>query len=220
MSDEMVDSEAEAPEKDSAASPTEGEEVTENTDESVASKETPTGEQKRLADTEAAIKERQREFHELSQKLAELKGQVSEMTRQNQPVVKDTLDDEGLAAKLRDDPSAVIAIIKERERAQLAQVAGVLEARDRYWQEQIEKSNPEVIAMREKIAELKKDPDLQGFTDQQLAIMARKSEPRAKYRGAPGGARAEQTREADLTQTDLYKKIYAENELLNPKKKA
>ena len=82
------------------------------------------------------------------------------------------------------------------------------------------KSNPEVIAMREKIAELKKDPDLQGFTDQQLAIMARKSEPRAKYRGAPGGARAEQSREVDLTQTPLWKAIYSENELLNPKKKA
>jgi hypothetical protein len=210
MSYDSADSSVDAPEKDSATDPADGVEVTEGTQDGETSKETPSPQEKRLADTEEALKERQREFHEMSQKLAELKGQMSAMSQQQQPPVKDPLDDEALAASLRDDPSKVLSIIKQREAAQMSQVAAVLEARDRFWQNELQKVSPEVVAMRDKIAEFRKDPDLKDFSDQQLATIARKqAAPRVQYRGAPGeGQRTAQSKQADITETALWKQIY------------
>lgn len=217
MSNEMADSDVVAPETDSDAFPAEVNDGDENAADKEASQDTPSIQEKRLADTEKALQERQREFHEMSQKLAELKGQMSVMSQQNQPVAKDILDDEAIAAKLRDDPSAVLGIMKQKLAEQQSQFAGVLEARDRFYQEQISKSDPNVVLMRDKIAEMRKDPDMQAFSDQQLAILAKKS-AKPGYRGAPGGQRQAQTnRSDDITESDLFKKIYPEWE--PPKKK-
>ena len=217
MSDEEVDSSNEAPEKDSALDPTTVVEDNESASDE-ASQDTPSIQEKRLADTEKALQERQREFHEISRQLAEVKGQMSVYTQQNQPVVKDVLDEDGIAAKLRDDPSAVLGILKQKLAEQQGQFASVLEARDRYYNDLIAKSDPNVVAMREKIAELKKDPDYGTFTDQQLAVIAQKSTPRKQYRGAPGGSRSGQVeKEADITESTLWKQIYPDYEA--PKKK-
>jgi len=217
MRDENDDSEVEAPEKDSATSPSDEVEVVEDTQEEEASKDTPSIQEKRLAGTEKALQERQREFHEVSRQLAEVKGQMSVLTQQNQPVVKDVLDDESIAAKLRDDPSAILGLMKQKLAEQQSQFASVLEARDRFYQEQIGKSNPEVIAFKDKIAEFRKDPDLQGFSDQQLVIMAKKSAPRQSYRGAPGGQRTVQNKSDDVTKSDLWSKLYPDLDM-KPKK--
>lgn len=226
MSDEeVVDSDVGAPLEDSADSPTEGVEDDTETAKDETSNETPSPEQKRLADTEAALKERQREFHQVSRELAELRGQLSAVKQMQQPAAtqKDVLDDEKLASELRDDPSKVLEILK-RERSSLQQqVASVLEARDNYWRGELMKVDPEVVAMRNQIAKLREDPDFADFSDAQLAKLAKKNvtnSPKKEYRGAPGGRRQTEERgQKDITEDPMFKMIYAENPLLNQKKK-
>lgn len=211
--DEVVDSDDGAPFQDSAVSPTE--DVV--NDEGAVDGGTPNGnltpEQKRLADTEAALKERQREFHEVSRQLAELRGQTSVLMQQQAGGVKqqDVLDDEKLVTALRDDPSKILETLKAERIRMQQQVVQLLESRDQYWKGELLKVDPEVAAMRNQIAELRKDPDFEDFSDAQLARLAKKNvvKPNREYRGAPGGMRPQQSGSSkDITEDPMFKMIY------------
>ena len=116
--------------------------------------------QRRLSDTEAALKDRQREFTEISLKLAELKGQMSVLSQRNDEPddpMSEVLDDE-LLGRASTEPDKVLKELVAREHKLLGKT---LQQRDDYWKDEMRKMldehlNPERLELRETISELSK----------------------------------------------------------------
>ena len=168
------------------------------------------GLKKALTDTKRAYTKSQME-------LAELKGRLSAMeTKPPSEPQKDWMEDFGDDA-LRLNPE----LVKEMIRKHREEVVGVLRQRDQYWEGQLKNLDPDVLSMKDRIAELRQDPDYQQFTDKQLAIIARKTataEPEeetviVRSPGSPAGGRGSASgagKETNIRQSSLYKKIYGE----------
>jgi len=135
----------------------------------------PTGKEKALADTEAAIKERQAEFTRLSQQLAELKGSMATLaqmqTAKKEEEVKDWMDavDDD---KLVENPAMVKQMFKQLRQ----EFATVLQNRDAYIQGEIAKHSASQIdpALRSVVDELKTDPELADLPEAKLLAMAKR----------------------------------------------
>jgi hypothetical protein len=176
MSDEntvMPDSDSLSPVSETADSQEVAQATVEGTEPTVV-KASPKGSQvqsaddsvmaKRLSDTETALKERQRDFTEMSLKLAELKGQMSQMNLQAQQ--DDAIDpltevyDEKLKEQFASDPQGTMAEILARQQRQFAKL---LQQRDEYMETKMkerfdEQLNPERLELRDTIISLSKHP--------------------------------------------------------------
>jgi hypothetical protein len=175
---------------------------------------------KRLADTETALKERQREFTEMSLKLAELKGQFNERTKSEQTTSDPMADvwNAELEERFVSEPQKVIGEVLQRQQRAFGQV---LQQRDDYWKDQIgkivdERVNPERIELRDTINELSKSDWFTKLSPNEQVAAAK------QYRGAPGretgpqphstslggtGRRTVDTRTADETRRATAKAI-------------
>jgi len=132
----MPDSLESDPETDSQAQ-TRSASVNDRTDAEAAPSEIPAKgagdgvQEKRLADTEAALKERQAEYHRVSAELAEMRGYMSALREKATPEPPDPLDDETLEERFNADPGKTW---REMQRAERAKFAEVLAARDQEYQ--------------------------------------------------------------------------------------
>ena len=156
---------------------------------------------KRYKDTQAA-------YTKASQERADLKRQVEALQTQVNTVIQMSgkdgekktpsnpfafLDDESVQEKLLDDPKNIAQAMKQL----LYGVAEMVDARDKAFISRIESVDPSVRTMRDKIAELKQDPDYRDFSDSQLAVIAKKQtdkkvekeEEEDNYQGPMGNGR-------------------------------
>jgi len=133
--------------------------------------------EKRLTDTQAALKESQKEYHAMREAIAKMEGQMSGMqASQQREEVRDYLDDEALKDKLDKDPAAAMVEVIKMERANFAEL---LRQRDSYHekmrQQMIrEATNPEVAELRGAMSELSKN-DWFSALDAKGQIAAAKS---------------------------------------------
>lgn len=159
---------------------------------------------KMFLDTKKAYTKAQMELAELKGKTAALEEVSSQRQVETEEDWLDKVDDD----ELRADPSNVKKLIKKIR----AENIEVMRMRDAWLLEQIEKQSPELLVLKEQIAALKSDSDYEGFSDKQLAVVARKgskAKPK-KARGAPGGKRVSVAKEVDVRKSPLYQKMYGD----------
>lgn len=179
----------------------------ETTAESV--KQAPTGKEKALADTEAALKEKQAEFTRMSQQLAELKGKTEALMQmqsvKKEEEVKDwmeSIDDD----KIVENP----AMVKQMFQQLRQEFAGVLQGRDAFIQAEIARRMGSQIdpALRSVVDELKTDPDLADLPEAKLVAMAKRiggpkktavMQPRGNIAGGQRAAPQAAVQDGELT---------------------
>ena len=218
--DDIIEGEDETPEDDQ---PEEGE----KSDDTV---EEPAKLQKRLKDTQRAFTKKSQEAAELRKKLDEmeqLKGEIKaikELSVQKQETQKEKspfefLDEEETAQTLLDDPKNIISLQKKT----LGGLAEILEKRDKALLSEIKKQLGSVVsdegrALAKKVSELRKDNDYSAFTDEQLAVIAKKTIKTAPakdtYRGGMGGkssARGTLKEDEDASAKEIFKTLYPDD---------
>ena len=170
----------------------------ETTDETTVEAE-PTGKDKALKDTEAALKARQAEFTKLSQQIAEQRGQLTTLTQllsQQKPKeeAKDWMDELN-SDKVVEDPLASMRFMRDQMRKE---IASVLADRDAYLLSKVgsTRTDPELQA---KVDELRSDPDFADLPDSKLAAIARKMAPAKRAVMTPRGNIASSGRGAPVT---------------------
>jgi len=138
--------------------------TTENTD--------PTkGIKKALLDTKRALTQAQMQNAELKGKLGVLESTVSARQQQEEADYLEELEkDEDISDKER---KLIGALRKMR-----SEVGTVLKQRDDYWEQQITEarrgSNVELSKYQDQIRELRSEPEFDGWTDEQLLIVAKR----------------------------------------------
>jgi len=178
-----------------------------------------TGWQKRYKDSQRHITKIEQENKELRSRMDQLTGrfeQIQQTTpKQTEPDWIDSIDDEAI----KDDPAKV----KELLRRQEAEFVRLLQLRDGAFNERLAALDPSVLSVKDKIDELKKDPDYKGFSDKQLSVIAKKLQSgapdaderqQAEYRGAPAGGQRP-TRKTASTDEDLRKKYAGQLSMLH-----
>lgn len=194
--------------KGKASDPAPVKETTGKEEESKKDEKPDEGLKKALADTKRA-------YTKAAMELAELKGRMSAMETKPTPVPEKDWLDEFEDDSLRLNPE----LAKEMIRKHRQDVVQLLEQRDRFWEGQLKNLDPDVLTMKDRIAELRQDPDYQAFTDKQLAIVAKKQkrsevvdeEPEPVLSsGAPGAGRGSGGggHDVNIRETPLFKKIY------------
>lgn len=175
-------------------------EVSHESDEG-ATQDDPAKLQKRLKDTQKAYHEAARERAELKKVVEKLQTQVETVISMGSQKQADEppdnpfafLDEETLQEKLLEDPKNVTQVIKQV----ISRMAQVMEVRDRALLGEMERRDPSVAQMRDKINKLREDPDYSEFSDRQLVILAKKQltkkaekkEEDDPYPGPMGGGR-------------------------------
>ena len=122
---------------------------------------------KRVNDTEAALKQMQKELHATAKELAETRGELKGLSANKQPDKETDWFDpasiaESIRVKMEDDPSlGVVAAMEHAVRGIRAEMVGLLELRDKHFFSQLEankrqvaEQDPERIALQETITEL------------------------------------------------------------------
>ena len=163
--------------------------------------------QKMFLDTKRELTKRAMENAELRGKLSG----VQEATRPQPKAEVDWLEEVDWEA-VKADPTLVKELIQKNRN----EIVGVLQARDALFEQRLQTINPDVVAHRDKIAELKLDPEYAGFSDIQLAVIARKmptkeGEPApGKPQGSIGGGSRPAQKPEDIRKSPLYLQIYGE----------
>lgn len=168
--------------------------------------------EKRFKDTQRKLTEVATEKAQLAERLARLEGRLDERLgndKTEEPDPFSFLNDED--AELLDDPKNVRNLIKKTVGA----LAGVLGVRDQALYSRVaaelEKRDPTVREMRDKIEELREDGDYAEFSDRQLAVIAKKQLGRKKddeedddgFRGSVGGGRKTATKKRDPVDSEV-----------------
>jgi hypothetical protein len=143
-----------------------------------STKAEPTGREKALRDTEAALKEKQAEFTRMSQQLAELKGSMETMLRIQQqaaqPVKQEEKDwiEELEPDKVIEDPLAAMKQLTANLRKEFATV---LQDRDSYWRGEIERVKGSSLdpELKSAIEGLKANPELADLPEAKLVAIAK-----------------------------------------------
>ena len=177
-------------------------------------KQAPTGKEKALLDTEAALKEKQAEFTRMSQQLAELKGRTEALmqmqTAKKEEEAKDWMDSVE-DDKLVENPAMVKQMLKQLRQ----EIAGVMQNRDAWVQAEIERRIGGQMdpALRSVVDELKSDPDLSDLPEAKLVAMAKRMgaggkkaavmQPRGNIAGGQRAAPAAPTKEGEFTPEQL-----------------
>ena len=123
----------------------------------------------------------------------------------------DYFDDKELEAKVKEDPSSVLQIMRQMR----DETVDVLRAQRKEIEREIAKTDPEQAALLEVVEELKLDEDYASFTDDQLLVIAQKvavenAAPKIKKAYNPSGTRkgGGKKKEQDVTKTALWRAIY------------
>lgn len=147
---------------------------------------------KRLSDTEAALKDRQREFTEMSLKLAELRGEMNAMAKpekvQDDPVAE--VWDDALKDRFISDPTTALPEIIERQQRVFAKT---LDQRDKFWKSEIksmldEQLNPERVELRSTIKELSSKQWFQKLSPNEQVEAAKEYRGRVENSVTPPGS--------------------------------
>lgn len=169
---------------------------------------------KMLIDTKRAFTKASMEKAEMAGRLSALEEQIRAMSsKETQENQKDWLEEVNFE-ELREDPNGlkkVIAMLR-------GDVANVLQARDNYFETRLKSVNPEINAFKDKIAEMKADPDFADFSDEQLVRLAKRETAKPKQSKASpepasvgGGRRAASTGGGtDIRKSSLYRQIYGD----------
>jgi hypothetical protein len=138
--------------------------------------------EKRLADTEAAFKERQREFYEFVKSSGATEAQLKQlMEAQSKEKETDPLDDPNVDEQLSTDPLFVKKLIRESGASLKRELAKLLQDRDAYFldrenrvREMVMESSPTMAKYKAARDELKKQSWFGALSqdDQQAAIKA------------------------------------------------
>lgn len=167
--------------------------------------------EKRLRDTQAKLTQ-------LAQERAELAGKLSVLDRPKDqaetPDPLDSLDEEEAVT----NPMVIAKAAKAANAALIRDVVGVLKEMRNEMLGKIEQNDPERLALKTVIDELREDPELAGLDDTVLLKLAKRqrrtspSRPGARPSGIPGsGTRTGQTsKPVDIRKTDLFKEIYGD----------
>ena len=169
----------------------------------------------RLKDTQKAFHTTRAELSKTKSELDKLSGKVEVLT-QREPTeqeTKDWLDSEFADEEIQANPAKSKEIIKRLR----GEVGGVLKARDEWIlghvKQLIEKAKSSSPELDEAIQKLREDSDYEGFSDEQLSVIARKTVKPSAARLPPsiGGRRnASVAEDSDITKHPLYKKIYGD----------
>lgn len=173
--------------------------------------------EKRFKDTQAAFTRIAQEKKALEKELAEVKGKVDAVIamrgvneeRETEPAPFSYLDDDEAVGSLLDDPKNVRDAMKKV----VSDVAKILDLRDRAILGELERRDPTTRELGSKIAELRKDPDYEGFSDRQLAVLAKKQITRIEqpdeaddddgFVGSVGGGRRVARRPANAADKEI-----------------
>ena len=164
------------------------------------------GDAKRIQDLQTLLLKANQEKAEvtrsLGERIAELSGKVDAVMqgRALEPTEGENLfeflDDPKAEEDLFGDAKNVIGLQKKT----VAALAKVLQSRDSHYEgllrgleAKIEELDPDRLTLKDRIAELKQNPDYKGFTDKQLVVVAKNMKEPAKedrFAGSPGGSGA------------------------------
>jgi predicted nucleic acid-binding Zn-ribbon protein len=185
-----------------------------------ASKETPaevpaTGEETNKPEADKRVQDAQRKLHEVFMEKAQLEGRLKAMEEmlasKSTPPQDDWLEKIDVET-LKDDPVAIRdSLLKMR-----SEIAQVLKARDSFYEQRLHNLRPEIAAVKDKIAELRTDPDYATFNDDQLAVIAHKVQstetPAPAPKGGIGGGRRAPSggAEPNIKDSPLFKAIYGD----------
>ena len=169
----------------------------------------------RLKDSQRKITEQGNENAELNGKLQVFQEVVPKPQTEAAPNIWADIDEEELAL----NPGMLIPKIQESQAGLVTDVAGVIrQVRDELMAK-IEGQNPERLAMADRIAELKQDPDLKGFNDAALLAIAKRDAKNAPVKEeeeeaiaspASGNHRKAQTSAKDVKKSPLFMEIYGD----------
>lgn len=162
--------------------------------------------EKRVKDAQAALTRANQEKAELKKRLelldAKLDGVLHATQKpKDEPNPFGWIDDEKELEEVYSDPKN----LAKREKRMLQTLVQVLETRDSALTEmllsEVKKVDPTRRELAEKVAELREDPDYEGFSEDQLVVLARKAAKserketveenvqRDNFRGSAGGSR-------------------------------
>ena len=165
---------------------------------------------KRLRDTQAKLTQ-------IAQENAEFRGKLSVLDKPAEQTVVDpfdSIDEEEAIA----NPMVIAKAARQANASMLTDVVGVLREFRSEMLKSIENNNPERLALKTRIDELKQDPDLADLDDAVLLKLARREKRTTPARtvekasGTPGGgsrARGGATVD-DIKNSPLYKEIYGD----------
>lgn len=161
--------------------------------------------EKRLKDTQAALTKKAQENAELKSKFDQLNGKLEMLLQQQQaktekkeeePNEFQFLDDEAEQQKLLDDPKNVATTFKRV----LAGLGTTLQKRDAYLLGEVKKlvqsnTSDEGRIVSATVQKLRQDSDYQAFSDEQLAVLAKKqiaakaakAKQKDNFKGGAGG---------------------------------
>lgn len=154
---------------------------------------------KRLRDTQSAYHKKSEELKRIQSELDKVVGKVdllaTQATKKDEAPAEDPLsflDDEELQTSLLDDGKNIAGALKKTVGA----LVGLLKSRDQYYDSRLKQGEAKSDPAYSKVLELRKDKDYEGFSDDQLMVIAKKlvvnSEaeeeeiPRDAYRGGAG----------------------------------
>jgi hypothetical protein len=176
-----------------------------------------TGVKKALKDTKVAYTQSRQELADAKREIDELRRQFADMratTAKPEPTPDwlDELKPEELAA----DPGVQKQALKRLR----DEMAGVLQYVVQQTDAKLKSQHPEVIALAEQIAELKKDRDYAGFSDEQLMVIAKKTkvEKEPEVVDETGGESTamfthrggKNVRKVDIKKSPMFRRIYGD----------
>ena len=175
---------------------------------------------KRLETSDKRLRDTQAKLTQTAQENSEFRGKLSVLDKPaGQEVAADpfaSIDEEEAIA----DPMVIARAAQQANATMLTDVVGVLREFRTEMLGSIEKNNPERLALKTRIDELREDPDLADLDDGVLLKLAKRDQRTApkpkeveRASGAPGGgsrARGSAPSADDIKKTSLYKEIYGD----------
>jgi len=168
---------------------------------------------------EKRFKDAQAKITELATANAELTGKVSVLAQPEPEVAEDPwadIDEEEAVA----NPMILVDRAKKANAMLTRDIVGVLREFRAEFGGMIEKNNPERLAMKTVIDELKQDPEFAGLDDGVLLKIAKRNarvtpvKEVVKASGAPGGGsritETSTTETGDVRKSSLYQEIYGD----------
>lgn len=170
-----------------------------------------------------ALKDTKRELTRASMENAQLKGRLEAlekmMTSRPQEVQKDYLDELEEEEDVTDREKKLIDAMRKMR----SQIGGVLKDRDDFWSLKLDEAkragNQDLAKYRDKIRDMRSDPDFDGWTDDQIVTMLKREDSISsdgdRRSGPPGnaGRRAAPKKETErdaIRSNPLFRQVYGQ----------
>ena len=164
------------------------------------------------------LEDTKRKLHEIAMENAELRGRQSALETKSEEEVEASPFESLQEDDVIQNPYMIVSATQDALAKFRQEVIETFKARDQFLAAEMDKRDPALAAVREQIDELRKDPDLKGLSDRQLAAIAKRTtandDTEERSLGRPGGKRSARggtrSTKSDPKSNPLFREIYAD----------